>query len=129
MKPITKRLLPGQDLKAEIERLVSEHHITAGTLTSVVGSLSKLTLRIADGKTVMTWDKEFEIVSGTGTLSIDGCHLHISASDNEGKTIGGHLKSGCIINTTAEIVLISFEGVQYRRLPDEKTGYDELSVE
>ncbi len=70
----------------------------------------------------------FEIVSITGTVSIHGSHLHISVSDGDGKTIGGHLESGCKIYTTAEIVLAVFEDVVYKREFAEDSGYEELVV-
>ena len=127
MKPITKRLLPGQDLKAEIEKMAAS--VDAGVLLSVVGSLNKLVLRLADGKTVKEWQEEFEIVSGTGTVSKNGCHIHLSAADKEGKVIGGHLKGGCIVNTTVEVVIVVFDDAIYTRQLDEKTGYPELSYE
>ncbi len=126
MYQITKRLLPGQDLRNELETIVKTNKISAGTLLSVVGSLTNLRLRVADGKTVQEWEKQFEIVSGTGTLSQDDCHIHISAADQSGAVIGGHLKDGCLIGTTAELVLLIFDDIEYKREPDPKTGYNEL---
>src|SRR6476619_4179684 len=128
MKQITIRLQPNEDLKAGIVRVVNENGIKAGVLVSVVGSLEKTTLRIADGKSVKVWDKPVEIVSGTGTVSINGCHLHLSVADMEGNTVGGHLKEGFIIKTTAEIVILIFDYTEYERKPDATTGYDELVV-
>lgn len=125
---ITIRLKPGQDLKQEIENIVNQKGITAGVIASVVGSLTKAVLRIADGVNIKRWDRPFEIVSGTGTVSINGCHIHISIADQEGMVLGGHLKQGCIINTTAEIVILTFKGSEFKRLLDESTGYDELVV-
>ena len=67
-------------------------------------------------------------MSGTGTLSQDGCHIHISISDSKGVVIGGHLTKGCIVRTTAEIVLLTFDDVVYKRKFDKNTGFDELVV-
>ena len=129
MKQITRRLKPGKDLKGEIEKMVKENNIKAGCILSVVGSLSKASLRLADGKKVKSWDKPFEIVSGTGTVSVNGCHIHIAISDEDGNVFGGHLKEGCVVNTTAEIVLLVFPDMEYKRVFDEETGYDELETE
>jgi predicted DNA-binding protein with PD1-like motif len=85
-----------------------------------VGSLSDVTLRLANASKlteggecneVRNWSNQrFEIVSLVGTFSRDGaCHLHLSMSDAEGKTFGGHLISG-IVFTTAEIVIGSVIG-------------------
>ena len=40
----------------------------------------------------------------------------------------GHLKDGCIVNTTAEIVLNIFDNIKFKREYDENTGYDELII-
>lgn len=128
MNQITTRLQRGEDLKDGIARIVKDNNVKAGVIVSAVGCLSKASLRIADGKTVKTWEEPFEIVSVIGTVSVNGCHVHVSLSRVDGTTIGGHLKEGCIINTTAEIVILNFEGSEYQRIPDNKTGYDELEV-
>jgi len=128
MKQITKRLKSGEDLREEIVKLVRDNNVQAGVVISIVGGLSKANFRMGDGKTVNSWDESLEIVSGTGTVSQDNCHIHISASDIDGKVIGGHLKPGCIVKETVEIVLLAFEDVTYKREPDEDTGYDELVI-
>ncbi len=121
------RLTKGMDLKKEIEEYAINNKIS-GVILSSVGCLSKLAIRLADGETVIEREEPFEIVSVMGTLSKDGVHLHISVSDSEGNTIGGHLKNGCIINTTAEVVMLEIDNVKFSREFDESTGYDELVV-
>ncbi len=59
---------------------------------------------------------------------MEGCHIHISASDVDLKTIGGHLKDNCLIDTTAEIVLAEFDEYVFSREFDENTGYKELTI-
>ena len=121
------RYTKGMDLKKEIESFVVKEKLS-GVVLSSVGCLSHLAIRVADGKSILDKDGEFEIVSLMGTLSRDGVHLHIAVSDVEGNTIGGHLKDGCIVNTTAEVVLESFDTVEYRREYDQNTGYNELII-
>lgn len=121
------RLTKGMDLKKEIEEFAINNKIS-GVIICSVGCLSKLTIRLADGKNILEKEGMFEIVSITGTLSEDGVHIHISVSDELGNTIGGHLKDGCIVNTTAEIVLNIFDNIKFRREYDEKTGYGELVI-
>jgi predicted DNA-binding protein with PD1-like motif len=128
MQNYTFRLKPGQDLFDSIEAFVMEKQVKAGCLLSGVGSLTHATLRLADREVPSHYDGHFEIVSITGTLSIHGSHLHISISDGDGKTVGGHLESGCKIYTTAEIVIAGFEDVIYKREFAEDSGYDELTV-
>ena len=121
------RLKKGMDLKKEIEDFAIQNKLS-GVILCCVGCLSKLNIRLADGESVLEKDGQFEIVSTMGTLSEDGVHIHISVSDEEGKTIGGHLKNGCIVNTTAEVCLLDIEEYQFNREFDQTTGYKELVV-
>ena len=122
----TFRLKPGQDLKPEIVSYVKKHDIKAGAILTCVGGLNRAVLRMADEHIINTYERNFEIVSLVGTLSQDGCHLHISLSNGEGETIGGHLKEGCSVYSTAEVVLGEFEDQVYSRIHDEETGFKEL---
>ena len=128
MRNYTFRLKPGQDLFDSISLFVTENDINAGCVLSGVGSLRRAAIRFANQEIVVDLEGYFEIVSLTGTVSVYGSHLHLSISDGEGKTIGGHFESGCKIYTTAEVVLASFEEVVYRREMDGDSGYEELVV-
>ncbi len=128
MQTFTFRLKAGQDLFDQIEAIVAEKNIEAGCVLSAVGSLTHATLRLANREYFSEYDGHFEIVSMTGTVSVHGSHLHISISDGDGKTIGGHLVSGCKIYTTAEMVLAIFDDVVYKREYAEDSGYEELTV-
>jgi len=129
MKHYTFRLKPGHDLFESLEMFVRENNIEAGCVLSGVGSLTRAVLRFANRDFYSEYEGHFEIVSLTGTVSVHGSHLHISISDGDGRTIGGHLVSGCKIYTTAEIVLAVFEDVAYKReLLENDSGYEELVV-
>jgi predicted DNA-binding protein with PD1-like motif len=128
MQTYTFRLKAGQDLFDEIEAFVKERHIEAGCVLSSVGSLTHATLRLANRDYYNEYEGHFEIVSMTGTVSIHGSHLHVSISDGDGATVGGHLVSGCKIYTTAEMVLAVFEDVVYKREFAADSGYEELAV-
>jgi predicted DNA-binding protein with PD1-like motif len=129
MKTYSFRLRPEQDLFDSIESFVADQKIEAGCVLSAVGSLTHATLRLANHEYYNEYDGQFEIVSITGTVALSGSHLHISISDGEGVTIGGHLVSGCKIYTTAEIVLAGFDDVVYaRELLENDSGYEELVV-
>lgn len=123
------RLKPGQDLKAEIQKLVNEKQIKAGWISTCVGSLTNYNIRFANQPNGSEGSGHFEIVSLTGTVSVNGSHLHISISDSTGKTTGGHLMDGCIVYTTAEIVILSSNELVFKREKDETTGWQELLVE
>jgi len=128
MQTFSFRLKPGQDLFDEIEAFCAQQNIEAGCILCAVGSLTHATLRLANRDFYHQYDGHFEIVSLTGTVSIHGSHLHISISDENGQTSGGHLVSGCKIYTTAELVLAVFPEIIYRRELCAQSGYEELVV-
>lgn len=130
MKTISKRLTDDQDLMTEIRRLLEEYDVEAGVILSAVGSLKQSNIRVPvlDDKVMYIHPENVEIDSLHGTVSKHGCHLHISVSDVEGTVLGGHVKEGCTIRTTCELVIGILEDTVFTREPDEQTGYDELQV-
>ena len=122
------RLVPGQDLKEGIQETVKANGIQAGWIISCVGSLTEYHLRFANQSQVAIGKGHFEIVSLTGTLSVNGSHLHAAISDSSGHTIGGHLLSGCKIYTTAEIIIAATDKYVFTREHDSITGCQELSI-
>lgn len=128
LQPYAFRLRPGDDLRKGIEEKLIEREIKAGCILSAVGSLTQYNLRFAYQSAGSIGKGHFEIVSITGTLSTSGCHIHLCISDEEGRTIGGHLLEGCIVYTTAEIVIAALGSYEFRREPDQNTGYNELNI-
>jgi len=129
MKLLVVRLEPGEDLKLALDELARRHEIEAGVIVTCVGSLRRAALRLADGKSVRTWEQPFEIVSLVGTLSATGgSHLHVGLAGSRGSAIGGHLCEGSLVNTTAEIAVGLLPDLRFAREPDERTGYRELKV-
>ncbi|MBL8751389.1 MAG: DNA-binding protein [Planctomycetes bacterium] len=122
------RLLPGQDLRAGIQRFVDEHGIEAGWVATCVGSLTDWSLRFANEKDGSRGSGHFEIVSLCGTVSKNGSHLHLAVSDGEGRTIGGHVLDGCRVYTTAEVVLGESPAHVFTRAVDGSTPWAELQV-
>ena len=120
------RLRRGDDLLLSIRNLAEEKQIRAGVVLSAVGCISKGRVRDASGVTIREVDHHCEIVSLTGTVSCQRCHLHIALSKEDLSTIGGHLCAGCIINTTCELVIAELPGTAIGVEFDQETGYDEL---
>lgn len=129
MKIYAVRLTEDMDLKIEIQRIVKEKKVKAGVILSSVGCISRARFRVADGITIKEIKKNMEILSLNGTLSPKGVHLHISCSDSDGNSFGGHLIEGNIINTTCELVIGILEDYQFDRVMDLNTGYEELTIE
>lgn len=122
------RLTKGNDLKKEIYNFVKEKNIEAGIVKCAVGCVSEVHFRLASGVNYLHKKGNFEIVSLMGTVSKNGGHIHISVAGEDGNVIGGHLKEGCIVNTTTEICIESFENYKFDRVFDNNTGYRELVI-
>jgi hypothetical protein len=123
------RILPGQDLKEELDKKVRECKWKAVGLVTAVGSLNSAKIRFANQPNATEIPGKLEILSLSGTLGPDGSHLHLSVADSTGKTYGGHLMPGCLVYTTAEIMLVILEDYVFRRETDPTYGYKELVVE
>ncbi len=122
------RLKPGADLRKSIEDFVREQRLTAAWIATCAGSLQIYNIRFANQAEGVKAEGHFEIVTLAGTLSVNGCHLHISVSDSTGHTIGGHLLEGNIVYTTAELVIQSDDSLIFDRRKDEATGWKELEI-
>jgi uncharacterized protein len=122
------RLKPGQDLKTSLEEFARLKNIRAGWVVSCVGSLTDYTLRFANQKNGTAGKGFFEIISLSGTLGINGSHLHIAISDSRGDVIGGHLLAGCTVYTTAEVIIGQSTGLMFTRENDGTTEWRELQI-
>eukprot|EP00471_Norrisiella_sphaerica_P002568 CAMPEP_0184485702 /NCGR_PEP_ID=MMETSP0113_2-20130426/7283_1 /TAXON_ID=91329 /ORGANISM="Norrisiella sphaerica, Strain BC52" /LENGTH=528 /DNA_ID=CAMNT_0026867271 /DNA_START=152 /DNA_END=1738 /DNA_ORIENTATION=- len=120
------RLKPGADLLKSLEKYASMKGIEAGYVQACVGSTATTVLRPAGVKTPRVFNGKYEIVSMSGTISKDGCHIHLSIADPACAVYGGHLLEGTLVRTCAEIVIGNVEGMTFLRKLDKDTGYDEL---
>ncbi len=128
MKVFALRLKPNEDLKQTLKIFALQENIKAGFILTAIGSLKVATIRFANQNKSTVLSDKFEILSLNGTIATTGVHLHIAISDKQGKTIGGHLDDGCIIYTTAEIVIGISEEYTFLRTLDQETGYKELEI-
>jgi predicted DNA-binding protein with PD1-like motif len=126
------RLVPGDDLRLSLEAafadLAKTHGIAAACIVSAVGSLSRAVLRYADKASGSDINAPLELLMLSGTLSPDGAHLHASVADEQGEVRGGHLMPGCLVRTTAEVVIALLPGWEFRRELDAATGFNELQA-
>ncbi|NJN85022.1 MAG: DNA-binding protein [Leptolyngbyaceae cyanobacterium SL_7_1] len=128
MKTFALRLHPGDDLRLCLKQFAQDYALQAGCVLSAIGSLKQATLRFSNQPEGRIIHDMFEVISLAGTLSIHGVHLHMAIADNQGSVLGGHLMEGCLIYTTAEIVIGELEGVMFERAIDRQTGFLELNI-
>ncbi|WP_158136459.1 PPC domain-containing DNA-binding protein [Vibrio navarrensis] len=126
---LVTRLTRGDDLKKALAEIVTKHSIRAGSIASCVGSLSALNIRLAGAEQTLSLEAPFELVSLMGTLTANHQHTHIAVSDTQGSVWGGHLLEGCLIETTAELIIHHYPDLVFQRTFDEQTGFSELVVD
>lgn len=129
MIQLTTRLKSGEDLREGIDEFLKANQVQAGVIVSLVGNLDKAVLRMAGAKSKKEYDGPLEIVSAAGTLSVHGNHIHIAVADKEGSVFGGHLAKGSVIRNTVELSILKYENLVFKRVLDEKTGFEELVIE
>jgi uncharacterized protein len=124
------RLHPGEDLRSALNTAFAELQAREGSaaacIISAIGSLSRAVLRYADQPEGTVLEEPLELITLSGTLGPDGVHLHASVATARGEMRGGHVMPGCIVRTTAEIVLATLPGWAFSREHDAATGYKEL---
>ncbi len=128
MNAVPLRLHPGADLRRAIEDAIGALPRPSGFVLSGIGSLTQASLRYAavDAATLLV--DPLEIVSLSGSVSADGAHLHASVSTGSGRVVGGHAGYGCLVRTTAEVLVGVLPEWQLSRVHDPATGYPELLI-
>lgn len=122
------RLHPGDDLCTALQAAVAAQGMSAAFVLAGVGSLRPAFVRLAGADAALRLDGDVELLSLSGTIAADGVHLHLSVADAAGRVIGGHAAPGCIVRTTAEVLLALLPGWDFRREPDAGTGWAELAI-
>lgn len=132
MKTLPVRLLPGQDLRSALEAAVQAQNCRAAFVLSGIGSLSTAGIRLAGAAQPTRLTESMEILTLSGTVAASGdktgSHIHMAISTATGQVLGGHVAPGCMVLTTAEVLLALLPDWQFTREPDSLTGYDELVI-
>ena len=131
MKIFPLRLRPGQDLRAALEAVLTQHGDGAGAgfVLQGIGSLGVAQLRLAGAEQPLELRGDLEILTLAGSLAPGGAHLHMALADAQGRMLGGHVVAGCIVRTTAEILIAFLPDHEVSREPDlGGSGFRELVV-
>ena len=128
MKEVVVRLKRGDLLKESILDICKKEKIEAGVIASSVGSLTKAFIRNAGATEIKELNRDLEILSLNGTVSMNRIHLHICVSDDKLQTYGGHLENGSVINSTCELVILVLDRYEFDKIFDKETGYNELLI-
>jgi uncharacterized protein len=128
MDALPLRLHPGDDLRGAVEQALRDAGAEAGYLLQGIGSLSVAQLRYAGLAQPTELLGDLEILSVAGSVAPDGAHLHMMLSDARGRVFGGHVGRGCIVRTTAELLLALLPAHRFAREHDPLTGFAELAI-
>ena len=124
--PLPLRLMPGDDLRRALEAAVIAAGGEAAFVLSGIGSLGVTKLRLAGAEQAIDVAGDVEILTLAGSIAVGGSHLHASVADASGRVLGGHVAYGCIVRTTAEVLLALLPDWRFTREVDAATGHEEL---
>ncbi|WP_178636982.1 MULTISPECIES: PCC domain-containing protein [Blautia] len=129
------RLPPGTDVLEAIIDFCEEHQISDGVIMSALGSWKRAVFcnptDLPNGKvgygepTILEGYYELINLSGMICHDEDGKilpHIHLTISDMQGNSYGGHMQIGCEVLITTDIVIGSFSGLVMGRRYDEAMG-------
>ena len=119
------RMDKGEEILEQL-RMVSEREGVRLAEVSALGAVNDITVGVfkTDEKKYYAnrFTGSYEIVSLTGTVStMDGAyyaHLHMSAGDDRGMVVGGHLNSA-VVSATCEMVIRIIDGSVDRAFSEE----------
>ena len=119
----------GDDLLSALTDFCKQNKIKMGVF-NLIGAVQKAKMGYYNQEKkeyvdCIDLEKKLEISACMGNISLKYneimVHAHITLSDYEGKTYGGHLRPGTII-FAAEFFIQELSGGQLIRKKDEKTG-------
>jgi predicted DNA-binding protein with PD1-like motif len=128
MKTLPLRFAPGTDLRLALEAVLAQHGAQAGYVIQGMGSLSAARIRFAGRDELTAIEGDLELLTLAGSLAPDSVHLHLSVADAQGCVTGGHMGPGCIVRTTAEVLVALLPDHRFSREPDPATGFRELAI-
>ncbi|PZN11949.1 MAG: DUF296 domain-containing protein [Bacillota bacterium] len=125
---IVGRMSRGDDILERLTAVAREEGILTGWV-QLLGAVetARLAFYDQDAKTYreMVLDRPFEILSGTGNISLlkgdRFVHLHLTLGDAEGRAFGGHVLPGTRV-FACEYCIWVLSGPALSREPDEETG-------
>ena len=119
------RMDPGEEILEQVKALALKEHIQLASVQAL-GAVNDFTVGVfrTDEKKYYanSFQGSYEIVSLTGTINtMDGafyCHLHMSAGNDQGRVVGGHLNRA-VVSATCEMIVTEIDGTVDRAFSEE----------
>lgn len=133
-RTVLARFFEDEDLLETIASAAKQNNVNSAFFF-LIGTLKKAVLGYYQ-------KGEYERIEKPGPLEIASCmgnisvkeedelvvHGHIVVSDSKGEAFGGHILPGCLVDATAEFVLVEMESGTLRRQLDIKRNLYLLSL-
>jgi predicted DNA-binding protein with PD1-like motif len=120
-KVVFARFFEGEDLVETIRRTAEQNSVNSGFFF-LIGTLKTAVLGYYENGKYLHIEKAgpLEIVSCMGNISVKEkdelvVHGHIVVSDRDAAAYGGHVLPGCLVDATAELVLVKTGDLDLRR--------------
>lgn len=125
------RMDPTEEILQQLRLVAEKEHIRLASVEAL-GAVNDFSVGVFDCGSKRYHSNRFEgayeIVSLTGTVTTQGgkvyLHLHMSAGDETGRVVGGHLTSATV-SATCEMVVRVLDGIVEREF-DEDIGLNLL---
>jgi len=122
---IVLRLDPGEEVLAGLKEVAERESVRLASVSGL-GAVNEIVVGVYDVANKHynsnSFSGYFEITSLTGTITeMDGevyLHIHLSAGDEKGNVVGGHLNKA-VVSATAEIVIRTINGAVGREFSPE----------
>ncbi|EKD63773.1 MAG: hypothetical protein ACD_51C00203G0006 [uncultured bacterium] len=122
---IVVRIDKGEDVLSILKKVCEDNSIRAGTVQGI-GALSKAEIGLIDLKTKQYKTRKlegiYEVTSLLGNITIMNdevrLHIHITLSDDDCNTMGGHLFMG-EVGVTCEVIITEMDADIGRKLDAE----------
>jgi len=119
------RIDPQEEILEQIKVLAEKEEIKLASVQAL-GAINAFTVGVFDPLEKKYYANHFqgnyEIVSLTGTINTMNdefyCHLHMSAGDDKGLVVGGHLNRA-VVSATCEMVITCIPGTVDRAFSEE----------
>lgn len=122
---IVARIDKGEEIQEKLKELCLAEGVKLASVNAL-GAVSDFTIGVFDVAKKQYYSNDFtglyEIVSLTGSVTVmDGAyyaHLHMSAGDEKGQVVGGHLNRA-VVSATCELFLTLLPGAVERTFSPE----------
>ena len=126
------KLSDGEDVLPSLESAARKHGIDSGAVLWGIGMLQDFEIGFfgPQGYEKKSFAGRHELIAFHGSIAMRAepkFHLHVAVGQRDHTVVGGHLfrAKACVVN---EICIERFGAIRLNRVPNPKTGLNELEI-